>query len=163
MDNNTTLIRKAKKEDIERMMDITLRSFGKEFGTEYLLEKKYGLIGGKSWKEWLKLRTEGRFASNLEHTLVTEIEGKVAGLIVYSLDKEKKIGHIDWTAVDPEYRGRGIGIKQVEKVKEIFRQEGMLYAAVGVTDFASQVPAQRMYEKSGFQTLRKLRQMFLRL
>jgi len=158
-----TLIRKATKEDVRVMIDLSLSSFGEEFGTEYLLEKKHGLIGGKSWKEWLKLRTEGRFASNLEHTLVTEIEGKVAGLIVYSLDKEKKIGHIDWTAVDPEYRGRGIGIKQVEKVKKIFHQEGMLYASVGVTDFASQIPAQRMYEKAGFQTLRKLRQMFMKL
>jgi ribosomal-protein-alanine N-acetyltransferase len=58
-------------------------------------------------------------------------------------------GHITNVAVHPEYRGKGVGSKLVEKLIEVSRQDGILRMTLEVRK--SNLAAQHLYGKYGFQ------------
>lgn len=82
---------------------------------------------------------------------VSELEGRVVGFINVSLDEAKRVGRIGNNAVDPTIRGRGIGGRQYDFVKQHLRERGALAVAVmtGLDD--AHAPARRAYEKAGFE------------
>lgn len=82
--------------------------------------------------------------------LVSEVDGRVAGFVMYSVDGEKKLGTVGNNAVHPDCRGRGLARRMYEAVFDIFRREGMKYAAVLTGLDAGHAAARRAYEKAGF-------------
>ena len=72
---------------------------------------------------------------------------------LYVLDFEREIGIVGNNAVDPDYRGRGIGSQLHKKVLEEFKRNGMKIALVSTLDI--DIPAQNMYKKHGFAELVK--------
>lgn len=146
------VIRRSQEEDLPRLKELT-RMGWEGSGGAYFLEKKYGQIGNKPWLNWKFSSIEECFKQCPDWILVTEIEGKIAGYICYRIDKVKRIGTIGNNTVDPAYRGKGIGTKQVEKVIEIFKKEGMLYAEVTVALNEGHKPARKLYDKFGFEPI----------
>jgi len=82
---------------------------------------------------------------------VAQEEKKVVGYATYSLDKERKIGHVLNNAVHRNWRGRGIGKELHEKVLEELKKEGIKSAVL--TTFEDNIPARKMYESKGFEEL----------
>ena len=86
------------------------------------------------------------------HLLVAEDDGVIAGmlsLVVVNIPTGRK-AWIEDVVVDASFRGRNIGIKLVEKAKEIATQIGAkkLY----LTSNPSRQAAHRLYAKCGFET-----------
>ena len=145
------LIRKAKPEDTDRIVEITAEVFG-GLTAYHLLEENYGVkFGGKSWQEWKGGELRAFCASSLDRVYVAEVDGVVAGYMTYSLDHARKIGHVANNAVAQAYQRRGIATNLLRAVLETLKGEGMEYATV--TTMERDVPARGLYEKGGLQAL----------
>ena len=152
-------IRFANEEDLEAIY--RLNQTWKEMSLAYIMEQKFGQIGPRpaavQKAEWLH-RT---LSKKLDRVIVAELEGQVVGYASFSLDRERKVGTVEDNAVDPDYRGRGIGTALQTRIKEIFKQEGMEYAMV--TTMEHDHPARRVYEKVGFEEIARSIHYVMRL
>lgn len=82
---------------------------------------------------------------------VAMAEERVVGFIACHLNAATKTGQIGTNAVDPDFRGQGIGPKMYEFVLQKMKEAGMKYASVitGLDD--GHAPARKAYEKAGFE------------
>ena len=124
-------------------------------GRAAVLEEKHGLIGGKSWQEWVMPGIMATLKSRLAEgrLLVTVLDGEVVGFTSYEIDQEKGIGTVGYNGVRRDRGGQGIGRRQLEHVVQIFRGEGLRLAAVQTGLNEGHTPARRMYERAGFKLL----------
>ncbi len=146
------LIRTARPEDVPALRRIIVQAFG-HHTIHYLVEARYGVVGGKAWDRRKADEIESFYRSHPQETLVTEEKGKVLGFITYSLDRGNRVGTILNNAVDPASQKKGIGTAQIKQVLEIFRREGMRLATVVTGLGPGYSPARRMYEKCGFEPI----------
>ena len=89
------------------------------------------------WRQFLEYCPRGCFAA--------EVEGKVVGTaatIVY----EERFAWIGMVLVDPEYRGRGIGTRLLEKTIEYLDEIG-----IGTMKLDATPQGRPIYQKLGFQ------------
>jgi N-acetylglutamate synthase-like GNAT family acetyltransferase len=143
------MIRPAVEEDVPEIRRIIIAAFGKDT-IHYLLEEKFGVLGGKSWDDRKAEEIESSYRQHPDRILVTELGGKVVGFASFSLDTERKMGVVENNAVDPEYQNSGIGSAQIERILDIFREMDMELAEVVTGLGPGYTPARRMYEKCGF-------------
>ena len=142
-------IRRATEKDLDAIYEINLVAWN-EMSMRYLLEQKYGQVFGPKPANVQMAETVLRSCkSDLSRVFVAEIDGKVVGFASYSIETERSVGTVGYNAVHPDYRGRGIGTALQQRVKQAFREEGMKFAHVST--LAHDFPAQRVYEKMGFE------------
>jgi ribosomal protein S18 acetylase RimI-like enzyme len=144
------MIRPATEADLPEIRRIIIAAFGKDT-IHYLLEERFGVLGGKSWEDLKAEEIESSYKQHPDRVMVTELEGKIVGFASYSIDKGRKMGVVENNAVDPDYQNRGIGTSQIERVLEIFRENDMQLAEVVTGLDSGYTPARRMYEKCGFE------------
>jgi len=137
----TTLIRRAESEDIEAICWADARAFG---------DGPYGEARDKTdhsdWREQRFQRLEEWYQDHNRETFVAVVDGKVVGFAGYR-PVEGEEGIIHNNAVDPEYQGRGISTRLVERVVEELTALGV----TRITVHTAHVPAAtRVYEKAGF-------------
>ncbi len=72
------------------------------------------------------------------------------GYITCRFDRTRKVGIICNNAVSPDFQGQGIGSKMYKFILEEFRKEGMTAAVVDTMNEDAYIPAQKAYEKAGF-------------
>jgi GNAT superfamily N-acetyltransferase len=154
-------IRPAEPVDMARIQEIVTQIWA--IGSDWVLEEKYGAIGDRSWDRWLVPKVMSRLWEESGTTLVTEDDGKVVGFIAYATDGPRRVGAIHYNGVAPEYRGRGLGHRQVEHVLGLMREAGMVYAAVGTGLNEGHAAARRVYEKAGFEPVIEYRMYARRL
>ncbi|MGI5817670.1 MAG: GNAT family N-acetyltransferase [Armatimonadota bacterium] len=142
-------MRPATLDDMPRLQQIVRRVWA--IGSDFVLEEKYGSVGDESWDRWLLPKVMSRLWDEIGTTIVTEIDGEIAGFISYATDAAREVGTIHYNAVDPDFQGHGVGTAQVERVVEIFREARMKIACVGTGLNEGHAPARRMYEKAGFE------------
>jgi len=143
-------IKKAKKEDISKIVGLTQKAWAGYTKAE-LLEKRYGLIAGKRWYEHKGQDIKNDCQNNLDRVLVAEERGNIVGYAIYHVNEDSKIGTVGYNAVNPEFRGRGIGSVLHEKVLEELKKSGVEITVVSTLEIAK--PAQRLYERHGFKEL----------
>lgn len=142
-------LRPATLDDMPRLQEIVRAVWA--IGSDFTLEEKYGSVGDERWDRWLVPKVMSRLYDELGSTLVSEVEGEIAGFISYALDRARGVGTIHYNAVDGRFQGHGVGTAQVERVLAIFREAGMRIACVGTGLNEGHAPARRMYEKAGFE------------
>jgi len=120
-------------------------------GVDKLREETYGIIGNKSWDEWVWKSVKEYLKDKNTKKFVTKINGKIVGFCSYRIDKIKKIGTVGYNGVLPEYSGMGIGTYQINKILELMKKEGMEIAEVLTGLNEGHAPARRMYEKANFK------------
>jgi len=148
-------MRPATLEDMPRIQEIVRQIWA--IGADFLLEEKYGAVGGERWDRWLVPKVMSRLYEELDNVWVTEEDGRVVGFISFMMSPARKVGTIHYNGVAPEARGKGIGTMQVRKALEIFREAGMEIACVGTGLNEGHAPARRVYEKCGFEPLLEYR------
>jgi RimJ/RimL family protein N-acetyltransferase len=154
-------IRPAEPEDMPRLQEIVTQVW--RIGSDWTLEEKYGAIGDRGWDRWLVPKVMSRLWDEIGNILVTEADGQVVGFISYDTDSLRRVGVIHYNAIAPEYQGRGLGTRQVERVLSLMREAGMVYAAVGTGLNEGHAAARRIYEKAGFEPIIEYRMYAQRL
>lgn len=144
------MIRTARPGDLPELRRIIVEAFGQST-MHYLLERRFGTIGGRSWELRKADEIESFYRAHPDGVLVTEEEGRILGFVSFHLDPERGMGKIGNNAVDPEYQNRGIGTRQIARVLEILRERGMKIAEVQTGLADDYGPARCMYEKCGFK------------
>ncbi|MGD9497219.1 MAG: N-acetyltransferase family protein [Armatimonadota bacterium] len=142
-------MRPATLDDMPRLQEIVREVWA--IGSDFTLEEKYGSVGDEAWDRWLVPKVMSRLWDEIDRTLVTEVDGHIAGFISYALDGARRVGTIHYNAVAAGFQGQGIGSAQVQRVLAIFREAGMRIACVGTGLNQGHAPARRMYEKAGFE------------
>jgi ribosomal protein S18 acetylase RimI-like enzyme len=150
-EKNNILIRVFEKKDLMSIEKIARQVWS--IGGDYLLEKKYGIIESKSWQDWSSDSILGYINEKPDYCLVAEIQSLLVGFITWREDNDRKIGTIGYNAVNPQYGGKGIGSQLLNRVLNIFKENGLLYANVITGLNEGHTPARKMYEKAGFEPL----------
>ena len=153
------LIRQAQEADLEAIYRINL-TWG-EASMAYLLEQRYGPIGDEPAAVFKARTMDETCRRHLEDLLVAEVDGQVAGYALVLVDERRKVGTVGENAVDPAFRGHGIGTALQRRVQQVFRERGMRYAHV--TTMVHDHPARRVYEKMGFEEYARSIHYFMEL
>lgn len=122
-------------------------------GDDALMEKQFGVIGGKPWGEWLSGSVLSYLTADGARSFVAEKGDEVVGFCSYVIDKGRSRGTVGYNAVAPGQQGQGLGSAMMSFVLERIKAEGMEYSGVIVADNEEHAPARRVYEKHGFRRL----------
>ncbi len=91
--------------------------------------------------------------NNPDTFLVAEYNGRIIGYVMAYLRPDLE-GHIMSIAVDPDYRGNGIGSALLTEAIERLINEGARY--IGLEVRVSNEKAIRLYESLGFRKLKRI-------
>ena len=88
------------------------------------------------------------------HFLFSCIKNNLAGFFSWD-DRQFQNGVVGQNCILPNYQGNGYGVRQIEKITEIFRINNFktLTTETGEHDFF--IPAHKMYKKCGFKIKEK--------
>ncbi len=118
-------VRKYEDKDFDRVNEIVLKSFGYERADVH---------------------------DERSHEFVACLDDVVVGYMILNemidIIKNKKIYHIDYVCVDPEYRGKKIGKIMMDYVMEFAKKEGG--SRIELTSNPTRVAAHKLYENCGF-------------
>ncbi len=141
-------IREVREEDLADVIGINMVSLQEHY-PEYF------------WRDHLRLWGKA--------FLVAVLDGKIVGYVMSRVERSlgfikrslpKKVGHVVSIAILPEYRRRGIGtrlmIEVMRRLKDVYGAKEV-YLEVRV----SNEPAIKLYEKLGFQKVRRIRFYYL--
>ena len=122
-------------------------------GDDALMEKEFGVIGGRPWSEWLSGSVLSYLKADGTRSFVAEQNGDVIGFCSNVIDDARSRGTVGYNGVARNQQGRGIGSAMLDFVLSSMRAEGTEYAEVIVGDNEEHLPARRNYEKHGFRRL----------
>jgi ribosomal protein S18 acetylase RimI-like enzyme len=153
-----TYIRSVCEADIEAVAQLSLGAWAPTFQSfeEILGRDIYRLI----WPEWQasqRKEVEDICQSSLKGGDITTwaaiCNGEVTGFLACKLNREAKLGEVEYLAVDPNYRNHGIGTALNLVALEHMKAAGMNLAQLGTGGDDSHAAARRCYEKAGYTAL----------
>lgn len=141
-------IRKFRPQDLPRIKQLTLDSFG-GVTVEQNVEEKLGVLNDHDWR-WRKARhIDDDARVNPDGIFVAENETIIIGYITTTIDREAGKGRIPNLAVAAEARNQGLGRALIEHALDYLRREGMAYAMIET--MAQNETGQHLYPACGFQ------------
>ena len=84
---------------------------------------------------------------------IAEVDGVIAGFLVYHLDHNSKQGEVQLLAVHPDYQNVGIATRLNELALVKMKEHGMKLAWVATGGDPGHAPARRIYEKAGYRAV----------
>jgi len=84
--------------------------------------------------------------------LNNEIVGFIIGIIYF--ERDSAVGHILTIDVLPEHRKKGIGLRLMQTIEEIFKSKGAKASVLEVRE--DNVEALRLYQKCGYRKIGRL-------
>jgi ribosomal protein S18 acetylase RimI-like enzyme len=147
-------IREAQQKDHDAIAEINRRAWVGGITTNELLERRHGPIDGRPWAEHIVDAVAAHLERSDVKTFVAEDGGRVVGYAAAQIERKNPppdVGVVSYNAVDPEYRGRGIGTALTRHVVGYLKEQGARVLAVWTLE--ADVPACRIYERLGFQEL----------
>jgi len=142
-------IRPATLGDLSTIGEITSAAFG-PVSFDRISQDYFGEpLGGKNWDEYKSTSVMNEARQCIENFIIAEIDGIIAGYASMQFNEERGLATVGNNAVFPEYQGRSIGSALQREVIRRFREKG--YSRWKVTTMAHDYPAQRVYEKMGFE------------
>jgi ribosomal protein S18 acetylase RimI-like enzyme len=141
------LIRRAKKEDIDAITTIHVRTWQAAYKGQMPDELLANLSYEKRRRTWKKIIADPK--SNL---LVTEVDGQVRGFCGggKSRDKDasKSVAEIYSIYLDHTFFGKGLGKALLKKMEKLLEEKGFDTATLWV--LTTNEKARRFYEKQGY-------------
>lgn len=150
----TLLIRSYEAKDLDSIIAFTVPAFRPIFESfANVLGAKIFPVVYPDWKqEQIDVASKSCQDPKMQ-TIVADVDGKIAGYLVYVLHEENKEGEIYLLAVSPDFQNEGIGTQLNLHAIEIFKAAGMRMAVVGTGGDEGHASARRSYEKAGFTGL----------
>ncbi len=129
MELRRAVIRKAKKEDLDDIMEIEKKCFP-------------GPIAySKSQLRYLLLHANSA-------SFVEICRSVIRGFVIATFHEGSSIGHIETIDVDPAYAKLGIGLKLLTHAEDDMRKRGKKWSLLEVSE--GNRPALRLYNKAGY-------------
>ena len=153
-DFETVRIRPFKEDDLDSIGAINRRAWTGGISTHDLLEQRHGLVNGKPWIEQMVQAVATHLAEPDVTTFVAEQESKLVGYAAAQIKndcEECDLGIVSYNAVDPDYRGRGIGTTLVQQVIDFLKSQGARVLVVWTLEGGE--PANKLYQGLGFTEL----------
>jgi len=145
------VLRQAVFADLDAIYEIVRLAFG-PVSFDKMREDYFGdEIGGRPWHGHKAGGVVASIRANIYQCMVTEIDGRIVGFATFLLDPGRGIATIGNNAVHPDFQGRGIGSAQQREVDRRMHEEG--YTRFQVTTLINDIPAQRMYERLGYERI----------
>lgn len=93
-------------------------------------------------------------------SLIAKVNGEIVGFVIGMLYKEdnKTFGHILTLDVLPEHRRKGIGLRLLKEIEEIFRGKGASVCVLEVRE--DNLAALKLYQKLGYEKVAKLKDYY---
>lgn len=142
------IIRPFRPEDLARVEEITVDSFG-PVSIDCNIEREFGLVAGKDWRARKARDVRSDCEVHPEGVFVTEEDGEIIGYVTTRLDRFTGIGRIPNLAVDERYRARGIGTDLIQHAIDWMREQGMAMAKIET--LAQNERGQALYPRFGFR------------
>ena len=137
------LIREANKVDL-----LKIKALARLNHTESRFFKDPNFDKSKSEKLF-ELWIDRNIISESSIILISEIDSEIAGYI--AINNEYNIGVIELIGVDPNFRGKGTGVNLILASIEWFKNKNV--DTINVVTQGTNIPALRMYFKSGFSPI----------
>ncbi len=142
-------------DDLDAIVELSLLAWEPVFHSlEHVLGHNIFVL---LWPDWRDGQAKGVASACKDRekytTLVAEVDGVVAGFLVYTLKREEKTGEVDLLAVHPDYQNHGVGTALNNAALQQIRESGMKLAIVETGGDPGHAPARRSYEKAGYTLL----------
>jgi ribosomal protein S18 acetylase RimI-like enzyme len=111
------ILREAKKEDVLEIADIAERAF--THGRYHLDDKIPENLANRRYRDWV-LRTQMEGGS--QQLMVAERQGCCCGFSI--LEHKKSQGYLHLMALDPEWRGKGLGVEIIDLSLDYLKKQG---------------------------------------
>jgi len=146
-------IRPATEDDRGAIDTINRCAWSSGITTSELLEQRHGLIGGRPWTERITDDIAAHLAQPDVTTFVAEQDDRIIGYAAAQIrqDGPSDVGVVSYNAVDPNYRGQGVGTALLEHVMRYLKEQGA--RVLEVVTLEADMPARHVYERMGFQEL----------
>jgi ribosomal protein S18 acetylase RimI-like enzyme len=147
-------IRQATLEDQQAIDSINHRAWSGGITTHELLEQRHGLIGGRPWVKHIIDAVAANLARPDVTAFVAEQDDRIVGYATAEIKQDESsaaVGIVGYNAVDPDFRGQGIGTALCDRVMSFLKEAGAQVLAVWTLE--SDAPARRIYERQGFEEL----------
>ena len=147
--------RPASDDDIEDIVRLSLLAWAPVFDSfEQILGSEIYTTIYPDWRRQQRETVERVFRDRDKFIVwLAELDGTIAGFIVYFLDIQERVGEVDLLAVHPKYQNLGIAEELNNLVLEKMKKSGMKLAVVGTGGDPGHAPARRSYEKAGYTAL----------
>jgi ribosomal protein S18 acetylase RimI-like enzyme len=150
------MIRTARPEEVDELVDIVRRSFA-DVSIDKAIEETFGRVIGMAWHERKALDIKRDVKLNPEGIFVRLEKGIIAGFITTAVDRDSGTGRIPHLAVLPEYQGKGIGKALLNHALRFLKTSGAKMMRIEAT--ATNKKALELYVKTGFKEVS--RQVYL--
>lgn len=159
------ILRPYRPSDLDSIVRITVESF-EGVSIDRNIERDHGLVAGKDWRARKGRDAATDCAVQPEGVFVAEGVGpdgtpRVIGYITCRLDHFTGIGRIPNLAVDPAYRGAGVGSRLIEHAVTWLREQGMTLAKIETLEQNER--GQALYPRFGFREVARQIHYVLRL
>ncbi|MBI2611224.1 GNAT family N-acetyltransferase [Candidatus Gottesmanbacteria bacterium] len=149
------IIRRAEEKDIPMITKLGegLTSLHLEFDPDYYVYDREGFSA--SFSQWL--RTQIPLLTSL--LLVAEENGNIVGFMsgfikyLFPWYSIKRVGHISFTFIDGNFRGRGIGSKLLAEAIAWFKSQNLSYVELYANEKNS--PGLSFWKSHGFDDFQK--------
>lgn len=146
--NENVVIRHYRPEDLPKLKEITVDSFG-GVTLEHMIEQKVGTWNEQTWRERKAAHIEEDCEANPAGVFVAERNGEILGYITTRIDPTNARGRIPNMAVVESARGLGLGRRLIHHALSYFRQTGMKVAQIET--MATNTIGQHLYPSCGFE------------
>ena len=148
-------IRPFDDRDAEAVVGLSLRAWAPLFASlEQALGSEIFRRQHPDWREDQRRAVEDVCAAQKGRVWVAEVGSSVVGFVAVELDQpERSMGEISMLAVDPDYKGGGIGTALTEFALDRLKDAGMTVAMVETGGDPGHAAARRTYEKAGYVLL----------
>lgn len=156
-------IRPLSHEDMEDIIQLSLLAWAPVFHSfEQVLGPRIFPLLFPDWQKSQQDIVEKYCLEKKEtQTWVAEVQGKVTGFIVYTLNSQENnqqnTGEVDLLAVHPDYQNQGIGTALNNFALAKMKESGIKLAVVATGGDPGHAPARRTYEKAGYTALPGIR------
>ncbi|MBX7208161.1 MAG: GNAT family N-acetyltransferase [Verrucomicrobiaceae bacterium] len=146
--NENIVIRHYNPEDLAKLKEITVDSFG-GVTLEQMIEQKLGAWNEQTWKQRKAAHIDEDCAANPAGVFVAERGGEILGYITTRIDEANARGRIPNLAVVGAARGLGLGRRLIQHALDYFRRSGMKVAQIET--MAANAIGQHLYPSCGFE------------
>jgi GNAT superfamily N-acetyltransferase len=148
-------IREGNDNDIPALIPLSLLAWEPVFDSfRQIMGPQIFPVVYPDWKQSQTETVETYCKAREDRTLlVAEVDGTMAGFLVYDLNHKAQTGEVTLLAVHPDFQNGGLGTELNNVALAQMKEKGIKVVSVGTGGDPGHAPARRSYEKAGYLPL----------